>query len=139
MSVIEFKKPETENRIWTCQCGCQTFELYEDNTTVCPLCGTVGEGHWREDLKVLEHTDAPVRSTVHHGSPEFARAAVMRDAKSDDTVILVSIKKSGLTRVWSDTSHFETDEQKEWLRQTVKGAAELMLNAPSDLPGALPE
>jgi hypothetical protein len=36
----ELKEPEPVIRIWQCNCGCQEFNIYEDQSVQCSKCET---------------------------------------------------------------------------------------------------
>ena len=128
--VIFGKKPEkpAEPRIWVCLCGCKDFKLYENETIKCSLCGKIGEGHWTKNLVDSDEPEpAYQRTAVDHGSIDFAKKSVMRDANDDDTMVLMVARRNGTIRLWTRTDELETDEQKAWLRTCFGGAAALAL------------
>lgn len=125
-------KPKADPMIWTCgECGCQTFYLYNDDSTECALCGchdTQPRGRWLETLKDDETVpeDIPLRTNVVHASAEFARKSTLKSV-GEDTVMIAILQRDGRIKAWSEVSQESTPEQQEWLRHTMTAATALTL------------
>lgn len=125
-------EPDSEPRIWTCVCGCQDFELYEDNSTRCSLCGTVGLGHLFEIAQSDGEPPSAIRTSVNHGSIDLAKKSVLRDADDGDTMILMIARRDGVVRLWTKSDELTTDEQKRWIRSRFDAAASLAVGEPRE-------
>ena len=124
MSIVEFPKPL--NRVWVCNCGCSTFELYDDETHACSACGTRSdnEGRWFTPPDDAPETDdEPFRDVHGNGSTEFARRRLQQMASDDDAALLVVRKLDGQVSVWAAV---ETADQRDWCVEGVETAIDLM-------------
>lgn len=132
-NVVQLRKPE-EPRIWVCgHCGNTGFLLFEDGSTECKLCGFHDHeprGRWVEHVIEDKSYDLPERDITDYATIDLAREAVLRSADRDTNVIVV-IWPSGRLRVWSRFDHTDSDERKEWLRETLGAAAGLALGKPT--------
>lgn len=125
--IHEIRRPPP--RIWVCDCGCSTFELWADGSSKCAACGSNHEGHgsgWLERSQDREsrHSDGDTFTDVQgNGSEEFARRRVARMAADDDAALVVLARNDGSVSVWSKA---ETKAQTKWARQRLKIAAKLV-------------
>ena len=128
--IVKFpaKAKVQEPLIWVCQCGCSTFELRNDGTGRCALCGDVirddAEGGWLtpETDKEWEGDD-PVRDVSGNGDPDFARRVTAKRVLEDDVVLVVILKESGAISTWTI---IETQEQREWADRQLDRVSDIL-------------
>ena len=115
-----------EPRIWICRCGCSSFNLREDGSTVCALCSLVDDAHggWTRLGEEQEYTGdvEPISCVQGNGDVEFARRVVTKRAYEPDAVSIIVIREGGSIHVWTGA---ETREQAEWVQRRITDAVEL--------------
>lgn len=125
--VIPF--PAAEHRIWVCDCGCSTFELFDDGTATCANCGDeVSEaGGWHKRAGDGEWVGGDPVSTVQgNGSVAFARRRLARLAQEDDAALIAIAKLDGTVSVWAGA---ETPEGRLWSIDKLKQIMALVRGA----------
>lgn len=143
-NIVQLRPTEpTEPRIWTCHCGCRTFELYEDGHTECALCGqtTIDENDgWAKIKKAATDAtvDTPVRNVDQFDTADFAKASILKSI-DNDTVAIVVIWPTGYIRGWSVFSNYDTPERKDWVKHTLSSAATLLIGGEPIGTDDLPE
>ena len=127
MTVVEFPK---EDFIWLCDCGCQTFFLYQDHTTECASCGDRSDkgGDWRKPLSdPVERVGNEITTTV--GEPtDLIRRRLQEIVMEPEVIVVVVIRESGSV----STNLFkimDTDEQRDWLSDRMWEAKQLLISA----------
>lgn len=128
-----FQKPEpVEPRIWVCHCGCKHFELFDDGSTKCGICGVVEphNGRW-QDYEDSAPDTGYTRGIVHVGSADLAKARVLKNGTMPGAVLAVVVFEDGKISAWNGTEALAfTDEQaavrKAWIRRQLEHAASLL-------------
>lgn len=126
MTVVQFERPKS--RIWTCNCGCSTFSIYEDGAVACAACDAVQSvnvpGTWfTERAAAPEREDEIFRDVQGNGSVEFAKARLRKMAQDDDLALIVVAKEGGAVSTWAAA---ETKEQAVWTIQRLRDAIKLI-------------
>lgn len=116
-------------RIFVCECGCSTFELWEGGSSRCAACGggVVDRGSWylvQPDLSEYGGEEGPVGHVQGNGSVDFSRRRVSQIACTDDTAAIVVVAKGGSIHVWAE---FETKKQKAWMLRRLGAARALIV------------
>lgn len=121
--VVDLKRPEP--RIWVCGCGCCSFELLEDGTSQCSLCGDQTErGSWYvEKPDAAETAESPIRDVNGNGSVSFAKHRLRSLATQDDARMMVIALDGGSVSVWAD---YVTDDQRAWMLERLEIAADII-------------
>jgi hypothetical protein len=102
-----------EPMIWVCECGCSSFELLNDGTMQCALCGCMpADGAWDPvDSDEVWTGESRIREVSGNGDPDFAKKVTAKRIMDPDTVLSVVIKANGALSAWSS---LETSEKVEW-------------------------
>ena len=122
--VIPF--PAAEHRIWVCDCGCSTFEIYEDGAATCANCGDAvsEDGGWHRQAGDGEWTGGEPVSTVQgNGVVGFASRRLARLAQDDDCALIAIAKTDGSVSVWADA---ETQDGRLWCVDRLKQISDLV-------------
>jgi hypothetical protein len=131
MTVVEFPtETEKEDFIWLCDCGCQTFFLYQDHTTKCASCGDRSDsaGDWMKPLSdPVESVGNEITTTV--GEPtDLIRRRLQEIVMEPEVIVVVVIREIGSV----STNLFkimDTDEQRDWLSDRMWEAKQLLISA----------
>lgn len=126
--VIDLYAPEP--KIWVCDCGCSSFELFSDNTARCALCGVeTSEGGWHQpDEDNVWQGDEPVREISGNGVVDFAKRLIAKRMAEPDVVLAVIVKEHGAISTWSN---IETEEQRKWADRQLKKVKNILATGKS--------
>ena len=116
----------SERRIWICECGCSTFELFEDGGHGCASCGLeFHDGSWYEVVPDGgEYQGEPFRDVMWNGCVDFARRRVKRLVEGDDVAMIVVAKSGGEVSAWFGGD--ATDERKAWFGRRLSDARTML-------------
>ncbi|KKM97293.1 hypothetical protein LCGC14_1169570 [marine sediment metagenome] len=124
-NVVSFpvKKEADEDRIWICECGCQTHYVHEDGRIECALCEKITtEGNWRvgpkielaEDLKVCD-----VRITDE--ADEFIFRRFVQEVIKPDVSAAALFRKDGSQRtVFRNKDLPQNETERRWFRRRAR-------------------
>ena len=118
-NVVSLTRPAP--RIWVCGCGCSSFELNDDLTAQCALCGAKPNtevGGWFAADRGSEWTgDEPVREVAGNGDANFSKGILANRLKDGDAVLAVVVREDGTIHTWTC---IETDEQRRWADRKLR-------------------
>lgn len=141
-NVVPFKA--AEEMIWVCaRCSCISWKLLNTGEVECCGCGHRSEGgNWAEELEVAapQSPNDTQRVITHYETADFARAALLKSGKADDTVAVIVLKRDGHIGTWASLDHDEPEARKDWVRRHTAIGAAMICGEPADPHGgALPK
>jgi hypothetical protein len=131
MTVIDFPK-QAKDYVFQCQCGCQTFFLYQSSEVQCASCEefVYDDGVWAETRpeRTEENT---VKGQVHSKvvlleNPETTLKRVLKNVNAEDTVAVAVLQRDGVVRSWSNFDYLN-EERKAWLKSQLDEAYGLLV------------
>jgi hypothetical protein len=107
--------------IFVCNCGCSSFEFYNDGSVTCALCFERIDslsGAWDVPAAPLRppEADARVREVSGNGDAAFARRVILRRGEGEDAVAVIVIRDDGSTHLWTSV---DTRERTQWLKRRI--------------------
>ena len=113
-------------QIWVCNCGCSSFQLFNDDTVPCALCGAQSpHGGWTPaaDSPTWEGPAPTTEISTNDNSVDFARKRVLNRANEDGTLAIVVLQEDGTISTWS---RVKGEEQLAWLEERLERAADMI-------------
>jgi hypothetical protein len=137
--IVPFNRPQitrdVERYVWTCSCGCTTFELFADGSELCASCGERSErcvdcgGHWREKLPDVPESPPELDETnfkvTNLNEPEGLMRRSIKALDHETVEALVIVHKDGTVK--TSGPNFDTEECVAWIDRRLMQAREMLL------------
>ena len=110
-----------QRKYWICVCGCSTFIIFDDGSSVCAHCDkptNIPTGGWRNfDPEKMIDVDESFAEISANGSIDFARHNIASQASDKDVAFSIVAKESGRVSIWSKA---KTEEQIDWVNKKTR-------------------
>lgn len=118
------KKEADEDRIWICECGCQTHFVHEDGRIECPMCHEITtEGYWQTGTEVDPPVDQILRDrvVVSDDGDNFVFRRFAEEVVKPDVVAATLFRESGSQRTTYRTEDLPKNEaERRWFRRRAR-------------------
>ena len=129
-NIVDFPKPDSEDVVWQCGCGCLSFWLREDGELQCVQCDAIVQadvGDWRVRLpelpEIIEETRPNAVKVTDLNESSAALSRVLSHADVDHTAIVLVIQKDGGLSTWGS---IKTLEEADWMARRLEQAANMV-------------
>ena len=112
-----------EDRIWVCDCGCQTHYVHEDGNIECAACYEITtEGNWRVGPTVELAEDLPLCSIKNTGpDDQFIFRRFAQEVVKADVIAAALFREDGGQRtVFCTEAKPETESERRWFRRRAR-------------------
>lgn len=118
------KTEAEEDRIWICECGCQTHYVHEDGRIECAICGEITtEGNWQTGSEIESAVDQIVHDhiIVSDGDDNFMFRRFAAEVVKPDVVAAALFRESGSQRTLYRTGDLPKNEaERRWFRRRAR-------------------
>ncbi|KKL66586.1 hypothetical protein LCGC14_2143470 [marine sediment metagenome] len=113
-----------EDRIWICECGCQTHYVHEDGRIECAICCEITtEGNWQTGAEVEPIIDQVLhdRTIVSAGDDNFMFRRFAQEVIKPDVIAAALFRESGSQRTTFRNEDLPKNEsERRWFRRRAR-------------------
>lgn len=144
MKVIDFPKPDRDNILWVCNCGCVSWNVFEDGHLQCANCDqslafdAQEHGDWMKRLppapEVVREKDDPhnlINCVQRISDSPVALSRILASVKYDTTAFVVVVSNSGSVTTWGE-QNFDGERNEEWVSDRLRDAQNMLFGKPID-------